>query len=380
MKIVVFGLSITSSWGNGHATTFRALLRALNERGHDIVFFEKDVEWYASNRDLPVPGFCKVRLYERWTEVLPRVRAELSDADVAMVGSYFPDGMAAMEEMQQSRARVKTCYDIDTPITVSMLREHRETGYWRASQIAGLDVYFSFTGGPMLEEIEERFGARRAVPLYCSVDPERYFPRKLAKRFTCEMSYMGTYAPDRQPKLEQMLLETARQMPEQRFLVAGPQYPKAVRWPQNVRRIRHLNPRWHPHLYSSSRLTLNITRRDMVMAGYSPSVRLFEAAACGATIVSDPWPGLETFFLPGREILVCSDPAEIIHWLHSASPAELHCIGERARERVLNEHTNRHRAEQFEAAVSDATSGKSKDIKAWPSHEVVSSAIRELVR
>jgi len=123
MKIVVFGLSITSSWGNGHATTFRALLRALNERGHDIVFFEKDVEWYASNRDLPVPGFCKVRLYERWTEVLPRVRAELSDADVAMVGSYFPDGMAAMEEMQQSRARVKTCYDIDTPITVSMLRE-----------------------------------------------------------------------------------------------------------------------------------------------------------------------------------------------------------------------------------------------------------------
>jgi spore maturation protein CgeB len=380
MKIVVFGLSITSSWGNGHATTFRALLRALNERGHDVVFFEKDVEWYASNRDLPVPGFCKVRLYEHWADVLPQVRVELSDADVAMVGSYFPDGLLAMEEMRQSRVPVKTYYDIDTPITVSMLRERGETDYLRASQIAGLDVYFSFTGGPMLAEIEERFGAHRAVPLYCSVDPERYFPRKPAKRFTCEMSYMGTYAPDRQPKLEQMLFETARQIPQRKFLVAGPQYPKTVRWPENVRRIRHLNPRWHPHLYSSSRLTLNITRRDMVMAGYSPSVRLFEAAACGATIVSDPWSGLETFFLPGREILVCSDPAEIMHWIRNTSPEELRGIGEQARQRVLAEHTNRHRTEQFEAAVCDATHGSSKELKAWPSHANVSSGIRELVR
>ena len=379
MKIVVFGLSITSSWGNGHATTFRALLRALNERGHDIIFFEKDVEWYASNRDLPVPDFCHVRLYEHWADMLPQVRSELSDADVAMVGSYFPDGLLAMEEMRQSRVRVKTYYDIDTPITISMLRERGETDYLRASQIAGLDVYFSFTGGPMLAEIEERFGARRAVPLYCSVDPERYFPRKLAKRFTCEMSYMGTYAPDRQPKLESMLFETARQMPEQKFLVAGPQYPKAVRWPQNVRRIRHLNPRWHPHLYSSSRLTLNITRRDMVMAGYSPSVRLFEAAACGATIVSDAWPGLESFFLPGREILVCSDPAEITHWLRNTNHTDLRHIGEQARERVLSQHTNLHRAEQFESAVSKATTGK-PNLKAWPSHAEVSGAIRELVR
>ncbi|HVP64532.1 MAG TPA: glycosyltransferase [candidate division Zixibacteria bacterium] len=380
MKMVVFGLSITSSWGNGHATTFRALLRALHERGHDIVFFEKDVEWYASNRDLPVPGFCQVRLYERWSDVLPQVRNELEDADVAMVGSYFPDGLLAMEEMRNSRVRVKTYYDIDTPITVSTLRERGETEYLRASQISGLDVYFSFTGGPMLTEIEERFGARRAVPLYCSVDPDRYFPRKPAKRFVCEMSYMGTYAPDRQPKLEQMLFETARQMPERKFLVAGPQYPKSVRWPQNVRRIRHLNPRWHPHLYSSSRLTLNITRRDMVMAGYSPSVRLFEAAACGATIVSDAWPGLESFFLPGREILVCSDPVEIMHWIHNTSSQELRGIGEQARRRVLAEHTNRHRAEQFETAVSSATQGQQKEIKAWPSHAHLSSAIRELVR
>ncbi len=174
VKIVIFGLSITSSWGNGHATTFRALARALHARGHRIVFFEKDVEWYASNRDLPEPGFCELKLYTRWTDVLPVVRRELASADVAMVGSYFPDGIAAMDAMLDSKASVRTFYDIDTPITVAALRERGATDYLRADQLPALDVYFSFTGGPMLAELESRFGVRRAAPLYCSFDPERY--------------------------------------------------------------------------------------------------------------------------------------------------------------------------------------------------------------
>src|SRR5579863_9847319 len=112
MKLVFFGLSITSTWGNGHGTTYRALLRALHERGHEIVFFEKDVEWYASNRDLPEPEFCSVRLYDKWSEVLPRARKQLRDADVAIVGSYFPDGLAAIDEMLDADVPVKAFYDI----------------------------------------------------------------------------------------------------------------------------------------------------------------------------------------------------------------------------------------------------------------------------
>jgi spore maturation protein CgeB len=351
VKIVILGLSITSSWGNGHATTFRALARALNERGHKVVFFEKDVEWYGSNRDLPSPTFCELRLYNQWADVVGKLRQELSDTDVAVVGSYFPDGIKATDEVFASSVAVKTFYDIDTPITVAKLREEGSTEYLRGDQVKGFDLYFSFTGGPMLNEIEDRFGAQRAVPLYCSFDQEKYRRLPISKRYGCEMSYMGTYAPDRQPKLEELLFGAARQMRERKFLVAGPQYPKTVKWPENVRRITHLNPRWHPHLYSSSRLTLNVTRRDMVRAGHSPSVRLFEAAACAATIVSDNWAGLDTFFTPGREILLPTSAEEIVHYLRDTDDKVLREIGKAAQARVLDAHTSARRAEEFERAV-----------------------------
>jgi spore maturation protein CgeB len=354
LKLVICGLSITSSWGNGHATTFRALSRALHARGWQIVFFERDVEWYASNRDLPEPSFCRVVLYENWKSVRSKLRAELDQADVAMVGSYFPDGIPAVREMLDSNARVKTFYDIDTPITLAKLNETGATDYILAEQISGLDVYFSFTGGPTLRQLEQKYGTRRAVPLYCSFDPERYHTYPVAKRFACDLSYMGTYAPDRQPKLEELLCESARVLPASKFIVAGPQYPRTVRWPSNVRRIMHLNPRWHPHFYSSSRITLNVTRRDMVQAGYSPSVRLFEAAACGATIASDNWPGLDTFFTPGREILLPATSADIVRYLCDLSDSALKGIGRGARDRVLAEHTSDIRALEFERAVESS--------------------------
>lgn len=351
MKIVIFGLSITSSWGNGHATTFRALAKALHARGHRIVFFEKDVEWYASNRDMPEPPFCTVRLYENWHSILPAARSELRDADVAMLGSFFPEGIAAAEEIFDSAARVKTFYDIDTPITLSALRATGSTEYLNANQIPGFDIYFSFTGGPTLAELEGRFRAQRACPLYCSFDPQEYRRFGVNKRFACDLSYMGTYAPDRQPKIDELLCGTANLLPDRQFIIAGPQYPANLTWPRNVRRIMHLNPRWHARFYSSSRFTLNITRRDMVRAGYSPSVRLFEAAACGATIISDNWPGLETFFVPGNEILLPLDRNDVVHYLTSMTDVEVRRIGEGAQERVLFEHTSRRRAEEFEQEV-----------------------------
>jgi spore maturation protein CgeB len=299
-----------------------------------------------------------VQLYDDWKSVLPQVRTEFNHADVTMVGSYFPDGVEAIGEMLGSTARVKTFYDIDTPITVAKLRTG-DTAYIRRDQVAGLDVYFSFTGGPMLREIESQFGAIRAVPLYCSFDPERYHRYPVAKRFACDLSYMGTYAPDRQPKLEELLCEPARRLRSSNFLVAGPQYPRSVRWPGNVRRIMHLNPRWHPHFYSSSRITLNVTRRDMVQAGYSPSVRLFEAAACGAPIVSDNWPGLETFFTPGKEILLPTTPDDMVRYLCDINDDHLRSIGLAAQQRVLAQHTSEIRAREFEFAVEQQpTSGR----------------------
>jgi spore maturation protein CgeB len=350
MKIVFCGLSVTSSWGNGHATTYRSLARALRARGHRIVFFERDLEWYASNRDMPEPPFCSVHIYEQWEEVIPLLRRELADADVAVLGSYFPDGVDAASEVLNSRVPVKAFYDIDTPITVAKLRAGDEE-YIRRDQVPGFDLYFSFTGGPMLQELEAKFGARRAVPLYCSFDPDRYRFSEIDNRFRCDLSYMGTYAPDRQAKLEELLCQPARKLSQRKFIVAGPQYPEGICWPENVRRIIHLEPKFHPPFYSSSRFTLNLTRKDMVEAGYSPSVRLFEAAGCGAAIISDTWPGLDTFFTPGREILQAKSAAEVSRFLEELSPEESRRIGRGAQARVRAEHSAEKRAMQFEEFV-----------------------------
>jgi len=355
VNILIFGLSITSSWGNGHATTFRALAKALHQRKHRIVFFEKDQEWYASNRDLPNPEFCDVRLFDDWMDTLPAVRRELQNCDVAVVGSYFPDGIVASQEVLESNTPVKAFYDIDTPITIANLRGGG-TNYLQCQQVRGFDLYFSFTGGPVLEELQSEFGAPRAVPLYCSFDPEQYFPRGVYRRYRCDLSYMGTYAADRQEKLQELFSVPAGRLPHMKFLLAGPQYPSKLKWPNNVRRIKHLSPRWHPHFYSSSRLTLNLTRRDMVAAGFSPSVRLFEAAACGATIVSDQWPGLDTFFRPGEEILLAQESTQMLDFLNHTDEAEIRRVGDRVRERVLAEHTSIRRAEEFEKQIAHVRS------------------------
>jgi spore maturation protein CgeB len=350
VKIVICGLSITSSWGNGHATTYRALVSALKARGHQTVFFERDLEWYASNRDMPEPPFCRVHIYERWDDARNLLHRELRDADVAVLGSYFPDGVLAAAEILDSAVPVKAFYDIDTPITVAKLAAGDEE-YLRRDQIAGFDLYFSFTGGPVLRELESKFGARRAVPLYCSFDSSRYRLCEPEPRFKCDMSYMGTYAPDRQDKLHEMLCVPASQLADLKFIVAGPQYPASINWPENVRRIVHVEPKFHPPFYCSSRFTLNLTRKLMMGTGYSPSVRLFEAAGCGAAIISDRWEGIETFFVPGEEILLPSSSEEVASYLRNIGEAQARTIGLRAQERVRAEHTSEKRAEQFESFV-----------------------------
>lgn len=352
MKIVLYGLTITSSWGNGHATTYRSLLKALARRGHSITFVEKDVEWYRSNRDLPEPPYCTVRLYEDWATEHPALLALSRDADAIVVGSYFPDAIAATEALHAAGLGPLLFYDIDTPITLAGLRAQGRTDYLRADLIPYYAAYLSFTGGPALKELEERFGAPRAVPFYCSVDPELYRPTAVQAAFRCSLSYLGTYARDRQPKLLALLNMTAQQSPDEHFIVAGPQYPEHEPWAPNVERIIHLSPPQHPAFYSSSRFTLNLTRDDMVAAGWSPSVRLFEASACGAAILSDRWPGLEEFLEPGREILLPRTADDVATILQDTPEAEREAMGKRARERILAQHTSEHRAEQFEQVVS----------------------------
>ncbi|MBW3623519.1 MAG: glycosyltransferase, partial [Armatimonadetes bacterium] len=188
--------------------------------------------------------------------------------------------------------------------------------------------------------------------LYGSFDPELYHPEDKVPRW--DFGYMGTYSDDRQPPLERLLLDPARQWKEGRFVVAGPQYPESIRWPENVERIEHLQPKWHRSFYNDQRFTLNVTRADMIRAGYSPSVRLFEAAACAVPIISDAWEGLDTFFEIGREILLSHAPEETLAYLKEMPDEERRAIGERGRRRVLEGHTSAHRTAELEGYIREA--------------------------
>lgn len=347
MKLIVLGLSLTSSWGNGHATTFRALLRAFAGRGHDVLFLERDMPWYAANRDEPAPDYCRLALYDSLA-ALADWRAEIADADAVIVGSYVPDGIAVGRLVQEWANGVTAFYDIDTPVTLAKLARG-ECDYVSPEVIPGYDVYCSFTGGPTLRTIETRYAAPAARALYCSVDADRYRPTGAAKRW--DLSYLGTYSDDRQPTLERLLLEPARRHPEWRFVVAGPQYPATIDWPANVERIEHLAPADHANFYSASRATLNVTRADMIAAGWSPSVRLFEATACGTPIVSDRWQGIDDLLTPDREIVLADSASDVETAL--ARP-DLDAIGVAGRARVLAEHTARHRAAELEGYLQEA--------------------------
>lgn len=355
MKLVVFGLTISSSWGNGHATLWRGLARALAERGHRVVFFELDRHYYAAHRDYTsIPGHGRLHLYRSWEEIRPIARRELRDAEVAIVTSFCAESVPATELLQESGC-LRVFYDLDTPVTLDALEGGRSVDYLGPRGLVDFDLVLSYTGGGALDALKQRLGAVRVAPLYGSVDPNVHRPVLPETRFAADLSYIGTYAADRQPALEALLIEPARRLPERQFLIAGAQYPGEFPWTPNINFVRHLEPAQHPAFFSSSRLTLNITRRAMKAMGYCPSGRLFEAAACGAPIVSDRWEGLEQFFTPGREILTADTTAEAMAALEMSDDV-LRRIARDARERVLHEHTALHRVLQLEWVLNLASS------------------------
>jgi spore maturation protein CgeB len=351
-ELVFIGLSLSSSWGNGHATTYRALLRGLAAIGQRVLFLERDVPWYAENRDLPDPDFCELGLYASVEELAHTFGTRIACARAVIVGSYVPDGIAVLDLVLEQAIGVTAFFDIDTPITLAALDGGAED-YIAVRQIPRLDLYFSFTGGPTLDRLAGEFGAQRPRALYCAVDDTRWRPMTADPRW--DLGYLGTYSPDRQPALDRLLVQAARRLPGLRFVVAGPQYPAEIDWPENVERLEHVAPADHAAFYAAQRFTLNITRAAMIAAGWSPSVRLFEAAACGTPIISDRWTGL-TELLPEREaILIADETDDVVSALTSISDVDRRTIARRARAIVLADHTGTARARQLLHDISEAT-------------------------
>lgn len=349
MRLVFLGLSLSSSWGNGHATTYRALLRALAARGHDVLFLEREQPWYAAHRDLPDAQFCTLRFYGGISE-LDRYAHDFATADAVIVGSYVPDGVAVIEHLAGRVRHLFGFYDIDTPVTMQAL-SGGGAAYLLSEQVRLFDLYLSFTAGPTLSSLERDYGARMARALFCAVDPGRHRPSRVARRW--DLGYLGTYSPDRQPSVERLLIEPARLRPDLRFVVAGPLYPDEIAWPGNVERIAHLGPEEHAGFYSAQRWTLNVTRADMRARGYSPSVRLFEAGACATPIISDSWPGLDELFTPGRDIVVARRAADVLDAL-ALPETQRASIAAAGQARTLARHTADRRARELETILAEA--------------------------
>ena len=354
MRLVVFGLTVSSSWGNGHATLWRALIHALARQGHAVTFFERDVSYYAAHRDVTELPDGELVLYESWEEVRARARRALADADVAMTTSYCPDAIEASALMQEVRQEsggpLATFYDLDTPVTFARLDAGEPVPYLPSEGLGAFDLVLSYTGGHALDALRTRLGARRVAPLYGSVDPAVHRPAPARDDWRCDLSYIGTYAADRQGTVDALFLEPARRRPAGKFVLAGSQYPTDFAWTPNTWYLAHLPPADHPAFYASSRLTLNTTRGAMAAMGWCPSGRLFEAAACGVPILTDTWDGLDAFYTPGEEILVARSAEDTLAALDRPD-AELRAIAARARARTLDEHTADRRARDLVAAI-----------------------------
>lgn len=349
MHIVIFGLTISSSWGNGHATLWRSLVKAMLRRGHTVTFYEKSVPYYTQERDLEeLPRGGKLRLYDDLNEITREVERDLDSADLALSTSYCPDGQRAAELILGSRAGIRAFYDLDTPVTLDALQQGATVEYLPPNGLGDFDLVLSYTGGRALAELKSRLGAHSAVPLYGSVDPDAHRPAEPREEFRAAVSYLGTYAADRQATLERLFLGAARQRPQETFLIGGAQYPESFPWLANVSFVSHIPPPMHREFFSSCRMTLNVTRAAMARYGYCPSGRLFEAAACGAPLLSDGWEGLEAFFQPGLELLRVETADDVIAAM-DRSDDELQKMAKLARERTLDEHTGDCRVIELES-------------------------------
>lgn len=353
LDIVILGLSITSSWGNGHATTYRGLVRELARRGHTVTFLERDVPWYRDNRDLPRPPYGRTFLYDSRDVLIERHRERIREADLVILGSYVPEGIAIADWVLDEARGLVAFYDIDTPVTLAAL-DSGDCAYLSRESIPRFDLYLSFTGGPTLERLESVFGARRARALYCSVDPQAYYPQPRDLRW--DLGYLGTYAEDRQPALERLLMQPAGAWTTGRFVVAGSSYPASIEWPLNVERIEHLPPSAHCAFYNRQRFTLNLTRAAMTASGYAPSVRLFEAAACGTPIISDWWPGLDELLTPDEDVLIADSAEAVLAMLRELPEARRQRVGRQGRARILAAHTAAHRVLELEGYVTECRS------------------------
>jgi spore maturation protein CgeB len=356
MKLFVFGSSLTSSYWNGAATYYRGIYKNLNPLGHEITFAEPDIYQRQQNRDAGEIDYATVRVYQTPKD-LDRMLAEASDADLIIKHS----GVGADDEHLEaeilrcrSERRKAAFWDVDAPATLARVEAEASDPF--RGLIPQYDFIFTYGGGTPVVEHYRRLGAQNCHPIYNGLDPHTHYPVGKDASVACDLAFVGHRLPDREQRVEEFFFAAAELAPELSFVLGGEGWQGRA-LPKNVLGIGHVGSADHNRINRSARMVLNINRESMARVGFSPPTRVFEAAGAGACVITDAWSGIDQFFVPGREILVASSAREIVHFLRETSPAQAAQIGNAMRERALQDHTYRLRAQQVQAVFEGARLG-----------------------
>lgn len=351
-SIAFFGSSLVSAYWNGAATYYRGIIRALHRRGHRVTFYEPDAYDRQQNRDIPDPPWARVVVYEASEQALFRSLEQARSADVLVKASGVGIFDDILEEAVPDYTRpgaLSIYWDVDAPATLASLAENPDAPLHRA--IPRYDGVFTYGGGNPVVRAYEARGARLCAPVYNALDPATHHPVAPDPRFEATLGFLGNRLPDREKRVESFFLDAAARLPKESFLLGGSGWSDKP-MPANVRYLGHVYTADHNAFNCTPRAVLNISRESMAANGFSPATRVFEAAGAGACLITDAWTGLEQFLEPAAEVLVAHDGAEVAEAVASLSPERARQIGERARRRVLAEHTYEHRAAEVEALLS----------------------------
>lgn len=358
MKIFVFGSSIVSSYWNGAATYYRGCYKHLARLGHEITFAEPDAYGRQEHRDAEDVSYVRSIVYEPGSGVENMLRLA-SSADVVIKHS----GIGADDELLEQRvlecsAHSIVCFwDVDAPATIARIQQY--PGDALRQTISGYDAVFTYGGGPEIRDAYLKLGARAYYSIYNGLDVETHYPEKAEPELTCDIAFVGNRLPDREQRVEDLFLRAAELAPDKLFMLGGEGWGDKP-LPRNVRWIGHVPTHRHNAVNCSAGMVMNINRSSMATYGYAPPTRVFEVAGAGACMLCDEWPGIDEFFVPGKEILVVDSPEEVVAELALHGQESRMKIGEAFHARALRDHTYAQRARQVEEAFHECLERRGK--------------------
>jgi spore maturation protein CgeB len=361
LKISFLGSSLVSAYWNGAATYYRGLIRELFNKYYIITFYEPDAYERQRHRDLDVPPWSKVYVYENEKASVDQMLEQAADADIIVKASGVGVFDKYLEEQVLELKRpgkIVIFWDVDAPATLERIAKDPDDYFHEL--IPNYDLVLTYGGGNPVSDAYTRAGARKCIPIYNALDKTTHYPVEPSDRFSGDIAFLGNRLPDREFRVDDFFLKPAGLLPDKQFILGGSGWHDKL-LEKNVRYEGHIYTREHNVFNCSPKAVLNISRQSMADYGYSPATRIFEAAGAGACIITDNWEGIDMFLEPDVEILVANSGEEVADIIQKLSWQKAAEIGNRAYERITSEHTYAHRAKQVDKILRETLS-KEKQI------------------